>query len=217
MADFRLSTFRRDMDQVIQRLNSGRSPHRYIQCQILLVRFMTDVIATRAAERATAQDREMLENMIVWEEKCDDGVDLVQAFSRFIMSMRPVLLARMGCNYRHTVRRQRIDNFNHFRTTEITPLYHSVFVLDLMVRTSTLSDGRKTEWSERVVKHWLEELDTAEEDAADVLTRAEDFFADPAVVHEVVHSLGHAFMSHEVVHSLGHAFTSQNPYVVNLT
>jgi hypothetical protein len=204
MADFRLSTFRHDMDQVIQRLNSGRSAHRYIQCQTLLVRFMTDVIATRAADRATPEDEEMLENMIVWEEKCEDGVDLVQAFSRFIMSMRPVWLARMGCDYRRTVRRRQIDNFNHFSTTEITPLYHSVFVLDLMVRTSTLSGGRKTEWAERVLRNWLEETPGNEEDATDVLTRAEAFFADPAVVHEVVRSLGHAF-------------TSQNPYVVKLS
>jgi DNA-binding FadR family transcriptional regulator len=87
MAEFRLSTFRRDMDQVIQRLNSGRSacsPHRYIQCQILLVRFMTDVIAARAAARATPEDEEMLENMEFWEEKCEHAEDLVKAFSFFI-------------------------------------------------------------------------------------------------------------------------------------
>jgi hypothetical protein len=164
MAEFRLSTFRRDMDQVIQRLNSGRStcsPHQYIQCQILLVRFMTDVIATRSAARATAEDSEILENLEAWEEKCEDGADLVRAFSRFICIMRPHFLARMGCDYRQTVRRRKTDNFNNFRTTEIKPLYHSVFVLDLMVRTSTLSDGRKTEWSERVLKHWLEEMDAA--------------------------------------------------------
>ena len=211
MAEFRLSTFRRDMDQVIQRLNglnSGRSTcstHVFIQCQILLVRFMTDVIATRAADRATPEDDEILENMIVWEEKCDDGVDLVQAFSRFICSMRPVFLARMGCDYRQTVITETIVNwatFHQISRREIRPLYFSVFVLDLMVRTSTLSDGRKTEWSERVLKHWLEEMDAAEEDATDVLTRAEEFFADPAVVHEMVRSLRPVFTSH-------------NPYAVH--
>jgi hypothetical protein len=163
---------------------------------------MTDVIATRAAARATPEDEEMLENMEFWEEKCEHAEDLVKAFSFFISHMRPSFLARMGCDYRRTVRRRKIDNFNTFRTTEIKPVYHSVFVLDLMVRTSTLSDGRKTEWSARVLQDWLEDLDTAEEDATDVLTRAEEFFADPAVVHEIVRSLRPVF-------------TSQNPYVVH--
>ena len=200
MADFLLSTFRRDMDEVIQRLNSERPPH--VKCQILLVRFMTDVIATRAADRATPEDEEMLEDMICWEEKCEDGEDLVQAFSTWIKNMRPAFLARMGCDYRRTVRRQQIAH--NFSTTEITPLYHSVFVLDLMVRTSTLPGGRKTEWAERVLRNWLEETPGNEEDATDVLTRAEAFFADQAVFDEVVRNLG----------SLGQAFTSQNPYVV---
>jgi hypothetical protein len=210
MADFLLSTFRRDMDEVIQRLNSERPPH--VKCQILLVQFMTDVIATRAADRVTREDEEMLEDMIVWEEKCEDGEDLVQAFSTWIKNMRPAFLARMGCDYRRTVRRQQIDNFNHFSTTEITPLYHSVFVLDLMVRTSTLSGGRKTEWAERVLRNWLEETPGNEEDATDVLTRAEAFFADQAVFDEVVRSLGDILLR-----SIGHAFTSQNPYVLKLT
>ena len=58
------STFRDDMARVIERLNSyahsGLSPHPYIQCQILLVQFMTDVIAE-------TQDTEILENLDAWE------------------------------------------------------------------------------------------------------------------------------------------------------
>ena len=65
------TTFRRDMARVIEHLNSGLSPHQYIQCQILLVQFMTDVIAI-------TQDTEILENLDAWEEKCEDALDSLE-------------------------------------------------------------------------------------------------------------------------------------------
>ena len=69
------ATFRDDMARVIERLNSyaysGLSPHPYIQCQILLVQFMTDVIAE-------TQDTEILENLDAWEEKCEDALDSLE-------------------------------------------------------------------------------------------------------------------------------------------
>ena len=191
------TTFRDDMARVIERLksyaDSGLSAH--VQCQILLVQFMTDVIAE-------TQDTEVLENLDVFLEKCEDGEDLVQAFSGWVCSIQPHVLERMGCDYRQTVITETIVNwatFHQFSRSEIRPLYFSVFVLDLIVRTSTLSDFRKTEWSTRVLMNWLESL---EGPATNVLNRAEAFFADlePALVHSLVVQ--------------GCARTSQNPYVV---
>jgi len=197
------------MAPVIARLNScahsGLSPHPYIQCQILLVQFMVEVIDD-------SSDPEVVENLCVFEEKCERGEDLVQAFSRWVCSVQPHVLERMGCDYRQTVITETIVNWATFHQSsrrEIRPLYFSVFVLDLIVRTSTLSDFRKTEWSTRVLMNWLESL---EGPATNVLNRAEAFFADlePALVHSLVSQL----VVHSSVRSLC-ACTSQNPYTQN--
>jgi hypothetical protein len=69
-------------------LNSGVSSHKYIQCQIWLVRFVKD-------EVAIDNDKEFIENLIVWEEKCDDREDLVKCFSDWITSVKPRVLECM--------------------------------------------------------------------------------------------------------------------------
>jgi hypothetical protein len=181
-------TFRDDMAAVIERLKynarRGRSPHPYVKCQILLVQFMTDVIAESG-------DKEVLENLDVFEEKCEYNEDLVRAFSRWVCYLEPQILERLGCDYRQTVIKTTIENWSGFsteRTSEIRPLYFSVFVLDLIVRESTLSDDMKNEWSTRVLMNWLENM---EGPATNVLERAEAFFEklEPAVADSLVDSL----------------------------
>lgn len=186
-----LSTFKREMDGVIEYLKSGVSSHKYIQCQILLVKFMKDVLAN-------TNEKEIIESLDAWEEICEERKDLVQEFSRYIRVTQPYFLERMGCDYKQLVIKKRIDNWGNFSIREIRPLYFSVFVLDLMIRTSTLlSDVRKTEWSTEVLKNWFE----SQEDATNFLNRAEYFFE--------CHGLPLVYGLPLVLGS-----QSQNPYVV---
>jgi hypothetical protein len=160
-------SFKREMDKMILHLNSGVSSPTYIQCQIWLVRFMKD-------EVTKDKDKELIENLEVWEEKCDDRKDLVKCFSDWICYIRPRVLESMGCDYKKTVIIKRIDRCNSI-VEEIRPLYFSVFVLDWMVRTSALlTDAQKTEWSTTVLRNWFER----HEDATLFLDRAEEFFLE---------------------------------------
>jgi hypothetical protein len=186
-----LSTFKRDMDGVIEYLKSGVSSHKYIQCQILLVKFMKDVLAN-------SNEKETIESLDGWQEICEERKDLVQEFSRYIRVTQPYFLERLGCDYKQLVIQKRIDNWGNYLIREIRPLYFSVFVLDLMIRTSTLlSDVRKTEWSTKVLKNWFE----SQEDATNFLNRAEDFFESHGL--PLVYGLPLVLRSQ-----------SQNPYVV---
>ena len=100
-----IATFKSDMDKVIEHLNTGFSSHKYIQCQILLVQFMKDVLAN-------TNEKLIIENLDAWEEKCEDRVDLVQAFSKWVCSVQPHFLQRMGCDYTQTVLIQKVDDYN---------------------------------------------------------------------------------------------------------
>jgi len=160
-----LSEFKKYMDETILELKNNGSSHRLIQCQILLVIFMRDVVAD-------TNDEEIHANLIWWVELCDDKKDLVYGFSRFMRLLRPHLLRNMGCNFDQVLKLINIDNHGYKSYEEIRPLYFSVFVLDWIIRTSKLlTDVQKNEWSTRVLRNWFE----TEEDAKDFFDRAEVF------------------------------------------
>jgi hypothetical protein len=199
-----LSTFKKDMQQEIEKLKSGGSSHKYIQCQILVLKFMKDVLSN-------TNDKETIENLIVWEEKCEDAKDLVQEFSRWIMLVQPPFMKSIGCRKSNKMIKERFYVFGRMQTIhgEIRPMYFSVFVLDWMVRTSKfLSDVWKTAWSTNVLKDWFE----SQEDATNFLDRAEYFFENPGLVDEIMRSFDPKHFQYPLMSSI----QLQKPYMVQM-
>ncbi len=132
-----VTEFKFDMTNFIEGFletpNEESAPRKWKLCDLLLVRFMRDKVAPSC-------DAEMAENLVVWQEKCDDpDANLVISFNKIMLSLKPPIL-----------KEQLSYEFSDGNKTNHT----SVFVIDWMVQHSpwALIKAKKDEWIDEVVK-----------------------------------------------------------------
>lgn len=134
------------------------APRKWKLCELLLVAFMRDKVAPSC-------DTEIAQNLVAWQEKCEDpDANLVNSFNKFMLLLKPSIL-----------KEQLSYEFSDGNKKNHT----SVFVIDWMVQNSpwALIKAKKDEWIEEVVRDF--DPDNAES-AEDFLERAEKFLQNSA-------------------------------------
>jgi len=150
--------FRDDMKKFIQGFmnaegsSSQPAPRKWKMCELLLVGFMRNTVAP-------SFHSEIAENLVVWNEKCNDpDENLIDSFHEMMVILKPPVFEEKDIGYK----------FEDGKKMNQT----SVFVVDWMVR-KFLPPAKIPEWDKKVVLTWFDASNF--ESAAKVLERAEIF------------------------------------------
>jgi hypothetical protein len=173
----RKSILKTEMEKVMWLLKSFVSSHKYIQCQIWIVRFMIDTICQ-------TDDATLIKDLYIFLEHCQEqfsywnqnkypNKNIIEYFSEWSYEVQPYAMKFILCD---------------FETPNKKPLYESVFVLDYMVQTSELlTKPFKEEWEKEVLKQWFKNT----EEAARFFDRAEIFFNKYLLITDVKPPIPH--------------------------
>jgi len=151
-----VSEFKEDMKRFVESFLDGRDrplSRKRSLCELLLVAFMRNKVALSC-------DDVIAENLVVWQEKCEEADEnLIDAFHKLMQSLKPHIFQELDYTIVESNKK------NHI----------SIFVINWIVQHSDykIPVGKLDDWADKVVRQWFDSDNTETSDG--FLERAETF------------------------------------------